>query len=115
MIEHEIIAWCNSEKAGVCLCFGSTVDFDTDHFICPSAEWVIEGIGDSFWENCDEFKAGVEHAKHLEQQDSALSKREALFEVFGCFSIHYEVDGEKVDLNYDIDIDEMIYSMLELL
>ena len=115
MIEHEIMAYCKRNKTSACIAFGTTIFSETDHYELPEEEWIINGIGDSFWENSYEFETGVKQADELLKKDQSISRREALFEIFGNFTIYYEVDGIINDLPYSIDIDSIMYEMLKQL
>jgi hypothetical protein len=109
------MALCKSEKNDACIGFGTIVTSETDHFDLPDQEWIIDGIGDSFWENYEEFELGVKQAIALMSKDQTISRQNALFSIFGHFSICYEVDSKTADLHYNIDTDEIMYSMLEQL
>lgn len=112
MVEHEITACCSSEKTDVSIGFGTSFVSENDHFDYPSPDWITEGIEDSFWENYEEFEIGIQQAYQLRCKKN-LNTRQALFEIYGHFNISYKVDGLEADINYIIDVDEIIYSMLE--
>lgn len=68
---------------------------------------------DSFWENHRDFGPGIDRAKRLVFNNPSMTLEQALFEVFGHFTIFYEVNGVEQKLDYDIDADEIMYSMLK--
>lgn len=113
MEEHEINACCSSDKTGVSIEFGTTLVSVSNHFDYPSPDWITEGIGDSFWENYEEFEVGIQQAYQLRCENNTLNTRQALFAIFGHFNISYKVDGLEADINYNINVDDIIYSMLE--
>ena len=115
MVRHEIFAYCSSEKTDVSIGFGTSFVSENDHFDYPSPDWITEGIEDSFWENYEEFEIGIQQAYQLRCEEKTLNTRQALFTIFGHFNISYKVDGLEADINYNynIDVDEIIYSMLE--
>ncbi len=115
MIEHEIWALCKSDNIDVCIGFGTIVTSETDHFDLPDQEWIIDGIGDSFWENYEEFECGVKQATDLMSKDQTISRQKALFRIFGHFSLSYEVDSKSENLHYNVDTDKIMYSLLEQL
>lgn len=110
--EIEIMAYCSSEKESASIGFGVSYTLK-DHPDGPGMDWIGEGFADSFWENYYEFEPGIERAKQLMQMNPEMSFREALFKVFGKFSVTYEVDGVEKNLSYNVDADGIMYSMLE--
>lgn len=112
MSEKEIWAYCYSEKEEVSIAFGTSFDPNEETIDLLDTAWIDEGISDSFWENHHEFEPGIEKAIDLLNKNNSLTIREALFMVFGEFSISYEVDGKETDLSFDVDINECIYSLL---
>ncbi len=55
----------------------------------------------------------LEKAKRLADCNSELSFGQALYGVFGDFSICYELDGVETDLNINIDVNQLMYDLLE--
>ncbi len=110
--EIEIMAWCTSKKESVSLGFGVTFN-PRGYPDGLSSEWIYEGIGDSFWENYADFEPGIDKARQLACNNPTMKLEQALSEVFGCFDISYEVDGVEKQLHYDVDVNEIIYSLLK--
>lgn len=112
MSEKQLWICCFSDKEEVSISFGASIDsydlangnLDTDS--------IIESLSDSYWENCDEFENGKDKAKLLQKEDGILTYKDALYKVFGDFSMSFEVDGEEVNLSVDIDINDCIYALL---
>ena len=110
--EVEICIILSSEKESVSLCWGVSYDPEDDPD-GPGDNWLFDGTpGESFWENYSDFEPGIAKAKHLIKLDPSLSFRQALFEVFGHFSVTYKVDGNEAELDYNIDGDDVMYSIL---
>lgn len=109
--EIEIMAWCSSEKEPVSLGFGISYN-PKDHPDGLVLDWIYEGIADSFWENYRDFEPGIDKARQLVSDNPSMTIEQALFEVFGCFEISYEVDGVEKEFHNDIDVDSDIYSLL---
>ena len=109
----EIWAHCYSEKENVSISFGISVDASVSIDEFNDTEWIDEGMSDSFWENYYEFEPGIEKANALLDNNPSLTLKEALFNVFGHFSISYEMDGKEIKLNFDINADEGMYYLLE--
>ena len=95
MKEINIQAHCWSEKEDIGIGFGLTYESEKDSLDTLDTEWIYIGMSESFWENAFEFDAGIEKASVLWETDGTLSYKEALFSVFGNFSITYEVNGEE--------------------
>ena len=113
MAEKELWAYCYSEKEDVSIAFGTSFDPNEETVDSLDTDWIDEGLSDSFWENHHEFELGIDKAKALLTQNNSLTIREALFVVFGEFSISYEVDGKETELSLDVDINDCIYSLLD--
>ena len=112
-MEIEIWACCYSEKADVSISFGTSVEsFDGD-LSSLDTEWIYEGMGDSFWENHEEFEAGIAQAEALQKSDNTMTLHQAMFAVFGDFVLSYEVDGEEKELDIDFDVNASMYALLE--
>lgn len=103
---------CYSEKEDVSITFGTTIDSTELSIKNIDTDFIAEGISDAYWENCDDFKCGIEKAKSL-QEEKSITYREALYMVFGDFSLAYEVDNKEIDLLTDMDINDIIYSLFE--
>ena len=114
MTEREISACCYSEKEDVGIGFGIFFDSDEESIDTLNPEWIDVGMSESFWENHFEFEPGIEKAKQLVENNSNLTFRQALYTVFGDFSISYEVDGEEVRPNFKFDVNQAMYDMLEI-
>lgn len=108
----EIFASCNSEKTDASIGFGTGFESATGGIDLEDTDWIFEGMGDSFWENHDEFEAGIQQAEVVMGENPGLTFRDALFAVFGHFSITYEVNGEEKDLAYAVDVDTAMYDLL---
>ena len=105
---QDVSVSCFSEKTGISLGFGYSLDENYDE-----DEQLSIGIGESFWENYFEFESGIDRAKKMIDDGLFTEYREALFDVFGHFQLAFEVDGVEEERSYGIDPDEIIYSMLE--
>ena len=114
MQDIEIMACCYSEKGDVSIDFGTSYSSEDGLLDHLDAEWIYTGMGESFWENIDEFKGGIEKAKQYIQDNPDLSFRQALYSIFGDFFISYEINGEEADIDLEVDVNQAIYDMLEL-
>ena len=112
MKEIEISAYCYSEKEDAGIGFGFSCD-EGDSMNALDTELIEIGLSESFWENYFEFEPGIEKAKQLLIDNQNLTLREALFAVFGHFAIVYTIGEEESELNLDINVDEVMYKMLE--
>ena len=112
-MEIEITACCYSKKADVSVSFGTSVETVDGSFDTTDTEWIYVGMSELFWENHWEFESGIEQASILQNENNALTFRQALFNVFGHFELAYQIDGEEVDLNIDLDADSLMYALLE--
>ena len=112
-MEFEIIAYCYSEKADVSVSCGSTVDSTNGTIDISDAEWIYVGMSEAFWENHCEFEPGIAKAEATRIHDPSLTYNQALWSVFGSFILAYEINGEKIALDFECDINELMYSLLE--
>ena len=112
-MEINIMAWCTSEKADVFIGFGITIESSDGSIDFSDTDWIWEGMGDSFWENHYEFECGLAEAEAIYDSTPDITFYEALFSVFGNFSIRYEVDGIDRDLPFNIDVNKSMYALLE--
>ena len=112
----EIMAYCSSEKSG-CIGFGATIEGKIDK---SKVDWVFEGLCDSLYENYDEFESAViqaaeEGCKRLKakpQEDLSSLSNEMIQNALGEINIAYEVNGNEADIDFDVDIEQMIYDYL---
>ena len=114
MDSRDVEIWISlsSEKESVSLGWGISYDPE-ENPDGPGTDWLFDGTsGESFWENYSDFEPGIEKAKQLIELDPSLSFRQALFEVFGHFTVSYEVNGDETELDYNIDGDDVMYSLL---
>ena len=114
MEDKEIEIWvcCRSEKVDADISCGITIserDYQTE---LPEPAWIYEGLSDAYWENYFEFEPYTEKAEILLKNGEFVDYKEALFSILGHFSLSFEVDGEKKDLAYNIDVDELMYSII---
>lgn len=114
MNEREITAYCYSEKEDVSIGFGVSFNIAEESIETIGTDWIDEGISDSFWENHYEFELGIEKAKQLMSVESNLTFRQALYSVFGDFLITFQVNGEEKQLNFEFDLNDVMYCMLEI-
>ena len=112
MIEHEISAYCYSEKECVGIGFGVSFDSGEDSIETIGCDWINIGMSESFWENAFEFDAGIEKASMLIDENPNLTYRQALYEVFGDFQMSYTMDGKDIDFKCEIDATESMYDLL---
>lgn len=111
-MEIEIRACCYSEKVDVSISFGTSIESINGDLSSLDTEWIYEGMGDSFWENYEEFEVGIAQVEAMLKSDSTLTKRQAMFAVFGNFALSYEVDGEEKELDLDFDVNASMYALL---
>jgi hypothetical protein len=109
----KIWAHCYSEKESVSISFGTSIDATMSIEEFHDTDWIDEGLAESFWENYDEFVPGIEKAKTLLNNNPKLTMKAVLLDVFGHFFMSYEKDGEEIQLEFDINPDEVMYSLLE--
>ena len=113
-MEIEIHACCYSDKADVAIGFGKSYESKSTKLSDAGYEWIFEGIGDSFWENHEEFEVGIAQAKMLSAENRAMTFRQALYAVFGDFNLEFEVNGELVEPDSNVDVNEFMYELLEI-
>lgn len=75
-------------------------------------DWIQSGITECFWENFFGFEEGIDAAKAALASGEKATLRDALYEVFGEFDVEYTVNGEATDLEYGVDVEEIIYNLL---
>lgn len=109
----EISASCYSEKEDASVGFGISFDPEEKTLISLDLDWIDIGMSESFWENYQEFEPGVEKADNLRKTNPTLSWEEAMFQVFGHFSIVFTIGGRDLDLNLKLNIDESMYYLLK--
>lgn len=108
----EITVSCRGELQNVNLGCGISYSNNEMPINLDDTDWIWSGITECFWENYHEFEEGIAAAKVAVSTGEKEKLHEALFEIFGEFSVEYYVNGEKVDLAYRIDVEEMIYDLL---
>lgn len=114
-MREEISIWacCYSELTDASISFGISSGRDTESLEDIGIEWIFEGLYESFWENYYEFEQYIESASTSLKNNAELSPRQVLFDIFGKFAIVYEVNGEETELDFDVDINDAVYSLLE--
>lgn len=114
MIEEVYIsAYCYSELAEVSISFGISLESEVDPIEAVGSDWIWVGMSESFWENYHEFEPYIEMVKEQLKNNSTLSHRQALTDVFGRFTVSYEVNGNESKLNFDLDTNEAMFALLE--
>lgn len=109
----EIWAHFESEKTHVSLSIGVSYNLENQSDE-PSSDWLRDGtLEEAFWENYEEFEPWIKIAKRIVSDNPKITFQQALFSVFGHFVISYEEDGNERDLDYDINADELMYSILK--
>ena len=111
--EMNIWACCYSELTDASVSFGISIEDESESIETLGDEWIWVGMSESFWENCHEFEPYIEKVKSQLQNEPSLSSRQALTDVFGCFLISYEVNGEEKELPFEIDANGTMLSLLE--
>ena len=111
--EVHIQAYCYSEKEDVGIGFGLYYDPKEDSLETIDSEWINIGMSESFWENSFEFDNGIEKAIKYLSTNNTLAYKDALFAIFGDFSISFEVDGEEIDDLWHVDINTAMYELLQ--
>ena len=112
MKEIEISAYCYSEKQDVGIGFGTFFNPEEETVQTLGKEWIEIGVSESFWENVQEFEPGVKKAKEIIKENPNITYKQALYNIFGDFSISYEMEGEKVSLELEIDTNQAMYDLL---
>jgi hypothetical protein len=113
MNDIEIIAYCYSEKADVSIGFGLIIKSADELKDLLDTNWIDEGLVDSFWENHYAFEPGLAEAEAICNRNHDIAFRDALFSIFGYFSMRYEVNGEKTALSFEFNANDMMYALLE--
>ena len=105
---------CFSEKEDVSLGFGFGISEEdkVNKWISEPGDIAI-GISDSYYELYFEFEPGINKAKKLVEDGYFSSIRDALLEVFGHFRLSFSVDGIDEEFDYDFDVDECMFDLLE--
>ena len=112
MEELHISAYCKSDKEGVGIGFGVSFDPEEDSVDTIGTEWIGIGMSGSFWENAFEFDEGIEKADKLMEINPDMEYKTALYSVFGDFTIDFTLDGEEIEFNTTIDVNEEMYHLL---
>ena len=101
-----------SEKEDASISVGASIDADEDEL-----EVDVLVMQESFWENYFVFEPGIEKVKTLLKNDSGITLRQAIIDVFGHFYVSIEIDGDEIEIidNWDEELEECMYSMLESL
>jgi len=111
--EHiEIALSCCSTRRDVGLGCGVGYENDGQPIDLNDTDWIWTGIAECFWENFFEFEEGTAVAKAALASGEKSTLRDALYEAFGAFNVEYTVNGEATDLEYDVDVEEIIYNLL---
>ena len=110
---HEIEARVTCEKTDASLwtCFEYESSNELNDLLKDST-WVYEGISEYFWENHWEFEEEIDEAIQLTEINSSLSFKQALFNVFGSFSISFEIEEKPISPMFSIDINNLMYDLL---
>ena len=111
--EIEIWACCSSENVDASIAFGVSAKADIEPIEDVGIDWIFEGLSDSFWENYYVFGPYIESATASLKNNSELSPHQVLFNIFGKFTVIYEVNGKKTELDFDVDINSLVYTLLE--
>ncbi len=121
MINQEVEVWvhCTSEKdQNITLGWGRVFEPDamTEEQIkieLGNSDWIYDGWDEAYSENSWIFEPGVMLAKKQCEKDDNISFRAALFELYGHFTLTYDVIGIDYTIDYEIDADELMYYLLE--
>ena len=106
----EIWGNCRSELVDVTLRFG-LVEL-TGSIDEVGTDWIYEGIADSYFENSWRYDEYILRTNEL-INSKGISREAALREVFGRFSVLFELEGNPVIINYDVDaVNELMYELL---
>ncbi len=76
-------------------------------------DWLWIGMSECFWENYHEFEPGIVRANTILNNSKEMTYRQALFNVFGRFSVTFALDGKKIDYDIGANFNDAIYDMLE--
>lgn len=108
----EISLSCNSSRQDAGVGCGISYENHGQPIDLNDTDWIWCGISECFWENFFEFEDGIAEAKAAIAVGKETSIEEALHKAFGEFFVEFWVNGEKTDLNYGIDIEDIIYNLL---
>ena len=108
------VVWvsCFSEKEAASIGAGASIEVheqELDVDVCTMQE--------AFWENYFEFEPGIEKVKILLKNNSNMTLRQAIVEVFGHFYTLIHINEKEIDVKGDCaeELEECMYSMLEAL
>ena len=105
---HEIA----SKKQEVYLRFGiETAVGNIDGHLLET-EWVVTGIEESYWEKCYEFEPGIAETRQLVEKGTYPDFKTALYTVLCHFMLCFNIDGEEKELDCEIDLDTIMYTLL---
>ena len=116
MEEKEIMldVVCYSEKEEVSLGFGFCISEEDKESKCISESCdIATGINDSYYELWEEFEPGIKKARGMIREKRVSSVRDALLEVFGHFKLSFSIAGVEEEFDYDLDVDECVFDLLE--
>ncbi len=110
---EELMAYCYAES-------GESIGFGCPVLYSNHTEWIYEGVADSLYENYEEFekaikiaaKAGIEVLKNSPDEELSSLAYRMTENTLGGITVVYEADGKKIDIKYDVDIPDLIYSNL---
>jgi hypothetical protein len=112
-MEIEVWVSCHSEKTDASIWCGVYVESNNGIVNLTDTDMIYLGLAESFWENYREFEDGVAQANVFQENNPTLTYQQALFEVFGHFTLSFKVDNNEIKLDIDSNADELMYSLLE--
>ncbi len=110
---EELMVYCHTEN-GLSIGFGCPVLYSGNDI------WIYEGVYDSLYENYEEFEESVilaaeascDFLKGKSGVDLSTLSYEMIKKVLGIITVLYEADGKEVNVQYNVDIPDLIYSDL---
>ena len=111
--ESTLMIYFYSETEDVSLGFGISCDPETDSIESLDTNWICEVMSEAFWENHKDFESGIEKATIIAENNPEITQRDALIKIFGDFIASYEFDRQETELHLDIDVNKLMYDLLE--
>lgn len=108
----EIALSCCSTRQNVSLGCGVSYEKEGLPINLDDTDWIWSGLTECFWENFFEFEEGIAAANDVLVSGEKSTLHDALHEVFGKFDVEYTVNGEATNLEYGVDVEEIIYNLL---
>ncbi len=111
--DEEILARCNSKKANINLYFYLTPEKEDWNESDLDADWITDGISETFWENIRDFEDELNNIRLAMLEDKSLTLEKAIQQTFGDFYIEYEINGVKQEHAFEVVVNECMRQLIQ--